>query len=210
MIMPRLLLGKKQGMTQIFDEAGRVVPVTVIEAGPCVVTQVRTAERDGYSAVQIGFDRITRQERAKKPQQDRPYKYFREFQPDKELEVGDTVDVSVFAPGEKVSVSGTSKGKGFQGGVKRHGFSGREATHGVKHDHRKIGSIGVMGVKRVVPGQKMPGHMGQNRVTVDNLEVVSVDTERDVIALKGAVPGSKGSLVEIVSSLTKENAETGT
>ncbi len=193
----KFLLGKKQGMTQVFDENGSVVPATVIEAGPCVVTQVRTEETDGYAAVQVGFDRIARQDKIKKPQKDRPYRYLREFVPDEEMSEGDRIDASAFEVGDTVTVSGVSKGKGFQGVVKRHGFSGREATHGVKHDHREPGSIGIMGVKRVFPGKKMPGHTGKERVTVKNMKVVSVDPDKNIIAVKGAVPGGKDSVVEI-------------
>jgi large subunit ribosomal protein L3 len=193
----KFILGKKIGMTQIWKD-DEVIPVTLIEAGPCVVTQIRTKEKDGYEAIQIGFEKIEKEKKIKKSLKDKPYKWLREFRTKIEnLKIGDVIDVSQFQEGEKVKVSGISKGKGFQGGVKRWGFSGRNATHGVKHEERTIGSVGSSFPERVVKGRKMPGRMGQERVTVKNLEIVEIDKENNLIALKGAVPGPRGTLVEI-------------
>ena len=199
----KFILGTKIGMSQIFDEKGQVVPVTLIEAGPCVVTQVKT---DGYNAIQIGFIKL-KEKKIKKSQKQKPFRYLREFKEDsffstsaKALEfkedsfaarvykVGDQVDVSVFQEGERVKVSGTSKGKGFQGAVKRWGFSGRGASHGVKHEARTLGSVGTSFPERVIKGRKMPGRMGSERTTVKNLEIVKIDKENNLLAIKGAIP----------------------
>jgi large subunit ribosomal protein L3 len=197
--MTKFILGKKLEMTQIFKD-DKVIPVTLVEAGPCFVTQIKTEEKDKYTALQIGFEKLP-ERKVKKSQKTKPYRYLREFREDKEAiknyKIGQKIDVSIFQEGEKVKVSGVSKGKGFQGGVKRWGFSGRNATHGVKHEHRTLGSVGASGPERVFKGKKMPGHMGVERVTVKNLEVVKVDPENNLIALKGAVPGRRGTLVEI-------------
>lgn len=197
------ILGKKLGMSQVFRPNGSVVPVTAIEAGPCTVTQVKTVERDGYSAVQVGFGH------AKKP--NRPLKghlkksgetnlrYLREFRldADSELAPGHKLDVSMFQPGDRVDVVGTSKGKGYAGVVKRHHFRGGPKTHGQSDRHRAPGSIGSTATPgRVLKGLRMSGHMGHQRVTVQNLEVVEADPERNLLLLKGAVPGSyKGLLI---------------
>ncbi|MCD6115187.1 50S ribosomal protein L3, partial [bacterium] len=167
----KFILGKKIGMTQIWKE-NKVIPVTLIEAGPCFVTQIKTKEKDGYQAVQLGFEKIEKEKKIKKSQKNKPFRYLREFRLDnvEEFKVGDVIDVSRFEPGEKVKVSGISKGKGFQGVVKRWGFSGRNATHGVKHEERKPGSIGSAFPQRVIKGKKMPGRMGNERVTIKNLE----------------------------------------
>jgi len=200
----KFILGKKLGMTQIFDEKGNVVPVTLIEAGPCKVTQVKTKDKDGYEAVQVGFKEITRAKKIKKTMKGKEFRYLREFRLMKHetcnLKKGDKIDVSIFKEGDKVKVSGISKGKGFQGAVKRWGFSGRDATHGVKHEHRTLGSVGATTPQRVLKGKKMPGRMGSERVTVRNLKIVKVDQENNLLAIKGAIPGARGSLVEICST----------
>ncbi len=171
-------------MTQIFKE-DQVIPVTLIESGPNFVTQVRTKEKDGYTAVQLGFER-----------------WLREFRVDPSvdgLKSGDKIDISVFSPGDKVNVVAISKGKGFQGVVKRHGFHGGPKSHGQKDRHRAPGSIGASFPEHVFKGMRMAGRMGTDRVTVKNLEVVEVDSENNLIALKGAVPGRKGTLVALAT-----------
>ncbi len=173
-------------MTQIFNEERKVIPVTLIEAGPCLVTQIKTKEKDKYEAVQVGFLK-----KGKK------FRHLREASDGNDLKPGDEINVSVFQEGDKVKIAGTSKGKGFQGGVKRWGFHGRKATHGVKHEERTIGSVGMTGPQRVMKGKKMPGRTGADRVTVKNLTIVKVDPENNLIAVKGAVPGPKGMLLEI-------------
>jgi large subunit ribosomal protein L3 len=200
------LIGKKIGMTQIFDETGAAIPVTLIEAGPCYVTQVRLPEKDGYSAVQLGFGevkpkrltggRLGHLKRNNLP----PLRFLREFRvKDPQLNEGDTVLVGeVFAVGERVDVVGTSKGKGFQGAVKRHGFAGGPKTHGQSDRLRAPGSRGSTTTPgRVFKGSRGAGHMGFERVTVQNLNVVLVDAERNLLGVRGAVPGPKGGLVMI-------------
>jgi large subunit ribosomal protein L3 len=204
------LIGKKIGMTQIFDETGAAIPVTLIEAGPCYVTQIRQVERDGYSAVQLGFEevkpkRITGGQTGHLKRNNlAPLRFLREFrvkfQPDAEPEVkeGDSLTVEVFEVGEKVDVVGTSKGKGFQGGMKRYGFRGGPATHGQSDRQRSPGSRGATSTPgRVLKGSRGPGHMGDDRVTTQNLKVVYVDPERNLLGLRGAVPGPRGGLVLI-------------
>jgi large subunit ribosomal protein L3 len=210
----KFILGLKEGMSQIFEgDEGHVVPVTVIEAGPCRVLQVKTKDRDGYEAVQVGFKKL-KEKAVKKPQKDKPFRYIREFsvrikEKSKDGEepavykVGQNIDVSVFEKGDKVKVAGTSKGKGFQGGVKRWGFAGRPTTRGTKHEVRGIGSIGGSIPAKVLKGKKMPGRMGGERKTIKNLEVVSVDKDNNLLVLKGAVPGKRGSLLEISVSKYK-------
>lgn len=191
------IIGKKIEMSQIFEN-DKVIPVTLIEVAPCVITQVKTQEKDGYSAVQVGLEKKTR--KIKKSEKGKEYKYLRELpltDQDKELKIGDSIDASVFQEGDTVKVSSVSKGKGFQGAVKRWGFHGRNATHGVKHEHRTIGSAGATDPARVFPGKKMPGRMGGERVSVKNLKIAKVDKENNLIAIKGAVPGRRGALVEI-------------
>lgn len=204
----KFILGLKLGMSQIFDKKGNVIPVTLIEAGPCQVTQIKTKEprkapseqrgkKDGYDAIQVGFKEL-KARKVKKSQKEKPFRYLREFKGDiVEYKVGDEIDVSIFQEGEKVKVLGVSKGKGFQGGVKRWGFSGRDATHGVKHEHRTLGSVGTSFPERVIKGRKMPGRMGGEQTTVKNLEIISIDKENNLLAVKGAVPGAKGILLEI-------------
>ena len=194
--MAKFILGQKLGMSQVFDEKGKRIPVTLVEAGPCLVTQVKTKEKDGYQAIQLGFKKIEKEKKIKKPMQKYPFQWLREFK-DGEYKVGDQIDVSVFQEGKKVKVSGISKGKGFQGAVKRWGFSGRGASHGVKHEARTLGSIGSSFPERVIKGKKMPGRMGNERTTVKNLEIVKIDKENNLLAVKGAVPGKKGTLLEI-------------
>ncbi len=184
------------------------MPVTLIEAGPVFITQVKNKSKDGYEALQVGFERIAKNRKIKKNQKGKEYRFLREFlknkmpisndHDQKEFKPGDKVDVSVFKEGDKVKVSGMSKGKGFQGGVKRHGFHGRDASHGVKHEERTIGSTGTRFPQRVVKGRKMPGRMGAERVLVKNLEVVRVEPEKNLLLVKGAVPGRKGTLLEII------------
>lgn len=184
-------------MSQAFTEDGKVVPVTLIEAGPCQVLQVKTKEKDGYEAVQVGFKKIDKKKKITKTMKGKGFKYLREFRDGQDFKAGDTIDVSVFNEEDRVKISGISKGKGFQGGVKRWGFSGRGASHGVKHEARTLGSTGSAFPQRVIKGRKMPGRMGSERITVRNLEVVKVDKENDILAVKGAVPGRRGTLLEI-------------
>lgn len=201
----KFMLGEKIDMTQTFNTDGDVLPITLIRVGKNQILQVKTKEKEGYSSVQIGFgDR--RAKNIKKPQRG-AFKDFGNFRYVKEFRArakdtegakqGDMLDASQFAPGEKVNVSGISKAKGFQGGVKRYGFGGASATHGTKHAHRQPGSIGATGPQKVLKGTRMAGRMGGARVTVRNLEIAGVDAERGVIALLGAVPGKRGTLLEI-------------
>jgi len=204
--MMKGLIGKKIGMTQIFDESGRAVPITLIEAGPCYVTQVRQPERDGYNAVQLGFEEVKPKHLTGgqlghlKTSELPPLRFLREFRvKDSEVSEGDKLEVGeVFSVGDQVDVVGTSKGKGFQGAVKRHGFRGGPKTHGQSDRQRATGSIG-MGTTpgRVFKGKRMPGHMGFERVTIQNLRVEYVDAERNLLGLRGAIPGPKGGIVMI-------------
>jgi len=183
-------------MSQMFDEQGKVVPVTLIEAGPCYITQIKTKEKDSYSAVQIGF---IKKKKAKKSEKGKEFRYLKEFEIDEknELKPGDEINVSLFEEGDKIKISGISKGKGFQGAVKRWGFSGRPATHGTKHEQRTLGSTGTSFPERVIKGRKMPGRTGGERTTVKNLKIVKIDKDNNLIAVKGAVVGISGGLVEI-------------
>lgn len=189
-------------MTQIFKN-GEVVPVTLIEAGPCFVAQTKTQEKDDYNAIQIGFEKKAAR-KTKKTERGKEFKHLREFRIDesgtRNYELGSKIDISIFKEGDKVKVSGVSKGKGFQGAVKKWGFHGRNATHGVKHEHRTLGSVGASGPGRVFKGKKMPGRMGAERVTAKNLEIVKIDPENNLLAVKGAVPGRRGTLLEISNS----------
>jgi large subunit ribosomal protein L3 len=198
------LIGKKIGMTQIFDEQGVAHPVTIIEAGPCYVTQVRLPERDGYAAVQLGFGEIHPKKLAAgelghlKANNLSPVRFLREFRTKDEANVGDKVTVDVFSVGENVDVIGTSKGKGFAGSVKRHHFKGGKKTHGQSDRHRAPGSRGSGTTPgRVFKGSRGAGHMGNERVTIQALKVVLVDAERNLLGIRGAVPGGKGGLVVI-------------
>jgi large subunit ribosomal protein L3 len=194
--MAKFILGKKIEMSQMFDEKGNVFPVTLIEAGPCEVLQIKTKEKDGYEAVQIGFNKINKEKKIKKPMKGKPFRFVREFK-NGDLKLGDKIEVIVFQAGGKVDVSGISKGKGFQGAVKRWGFHGRKTTHGEKHEERTVGSIGSSFPERVVKGRNMPGKMGSERITVKNLEVLKIDQENNLLVLRGAVPGRRGTLLEI-------------
>ena len=191
----KILLGKKIGMTQIF-QGEKVTPVTLVQAGPCTITQVKTKEKDGYRAVQLGFEEITKKKNVTKSKKQKPFVYIKEFR-DAEGEQDHIVDVSVFQEGDMVQISGISKGKGFQGVVKRLGFSGRNATHGVKHEQRTPGSVGTSFPERVVKGRMLPGRMGADRVTVKNIKIAKVDAEHNTLALRGAIPGRRGTLLEI-------------
>ena len=201
--MKKAILAKKVGMTQIFNEAGELVPVTVLQAGPCVVTQVKTTENDGYEAVQVGFEDI-REKLVNKPVKGMfdkagvSYKrYVREFKLEGEYSVKDEIKVDVFEAGDKIDATAIAKGKGFQGAIKRHGQSRGPMAHGSKY-HRHAGSNGSCSTpSRVFKGKKMPGHMGGKKVTTQNLEVVRVDAEKNLLLVKGAVPGPKKSLVTI-------------
>ena len=205
--MKKAMLAKKVGMTQIFNEAGELVPVTVLQAGPCVVTQVKTTENDGYEAVQVGFEDI-REKLVNKPVKGMfdkagvSYKrYVREFKLEGEYSVKDEIKVDVFEAGDKIDATAIAKGKGFQGAIKRHGQSRGPMAHGSKY-HRHAGSNGSCSTpSRVFKGKKMPGHMGGKKVTTQNLEVVRVDAEKNLLLVKGAVPGPKKSLVTIKESV---------
>ena len=199
------LIGKKIGMTQIFDDNGAAVPVTLIEAGPCYVTQVRTVDNDHYSAVQLGFSetkpkRLTGGQLGHLKRNDLPpLRFLREFRTkETDINEGDPVTVDVFNVGEHVDITGTSKGKGFAGVVKRYGFAGGPKTHGQSDRQRAPGSIGATsGTSRVFPGKRMPGHMGNKRVTAQHLKVVLVDAERNLLGVRGSVPGPKGGYLVI-------------
>jgi len=199
----KFILGTKEAMTQIFDNEGVVHPVTILNAGPIVITQIRNQETDGYEAVQVGYGN-KKEKNINKPEKGHlkdlgNFRYLREFEIDGEMKVGDKMDASIFKEGEEVIISSISKGKGFQGVVKRHGFSGGPRSHGQKHSERKPGSIGSTGPQRVFKGTRMAGRMGTDRVTVKNLKIVQIDKDNNKIYIKGAVPGRRGTLVEIVS-----------
>jgi large subunit ribosomal protein L3 len=200
------LLGKKIGMTRVFDELGNTIPVTVLEAGPCYITQVKTEEADGYSAIQMGFEE-KKEKNVTKPVLGhlkkagkgslRKIKEFSGFE-DKELKVGDEIKVDIFKPGDRVKVSGLSKGRGFTGVMKRHNFGGGQVSHGQSDRLRAPGSLGQSSYpSRVFKGQKMAGQMGNKRVSVLNLTVVKVDPEKNLLFVKGGIPGARNSYVEI-------------
>ena len=207
--MKKGIIGRKVGMTQIFDEKGNVVPVTVIEAGPCVVAQVKTVETDGYNAIQLGFGEI-KDKHINKPEKGHfakaklaNKKHLREFKIDnvENYKVGDEVKADVFEAGEKIDVQGTTKGKGFQGVIKRHGQSRGPMGHGSMY-HRRPGSMGSTSTPgRVFKGKKLPGHMGKVTVTIQNLDVVRVDTDKNVLLVKGSVPGPKGAILKVKSTV---------
>ena len=207
--MKKALIGKKVGMTQIFDENGVVIPVTVIEAGPCVVAQVKTLDNDGYEAVQLGFGEV-KEKHLNKPVKGHfakanvtAKKHLREFRLDsiEGIKVGDELKADVFAAGEKIDVQGTSKGKGFQGVIKRHGQHRGPMGHGSMY-HRRPGSMGATSTPgRVFKGKKLPGHMGVQTVTIQNLDVVRVDMDKNVLLIKGSVPGAKGAILKIKSAV---------
>ena len=202
----KTLIGKKVGMTQIFDEKGNVIPVTVIEAGPCPVVQIKTVETDGYMAVQLGFGSV-KENKVNKPEAGHfkkanvaAVKHLREFRACEEcldVKVGDEIKVDTFAIGDKVDIQEITKGKGFQGVIKRHGQHRGPMGHGSMY-HRRPGSMGSTSTPgRVFKGKKLPGHMGVEKVTVQNLEVVKVDLDKNAILIKGSVPGNKGSILKI-------------
>ena len=199
------LLGKKIGMTNVFSADGKLIPVTVVQAGPCVVTQVKTEDRDGYNALQLGFDE-KKVEKLNKPiaghlkqSTDKGFRVLKEFRTDdpEEIESGTTLSIDMFSVGDKVNISGISKGRGFQGTIKRHGFSRGPETHG-NRNHRKPGSIGNSAwPAKVIKGKKMPGHMGTDRKTIKNLTIVDIKHEDNLLLVKGPVPGCKTGILEV-------------
>ena len=207
--MKKGIIGKKIGMTQIFDETGKVVPVTVVEAGPCTVVQKKTTQNDGYDAVQLGFGDV-KANKVNKPQKGHfdkadvaPKKSLREFRFDDcgSYNIGDIIKADAFACGDMVDVCGISKGKGYQGAIKRHGQRTLRHTHGTGPVGRQPGSMGAISdPSRIFKGKGMAGHMGAEQVTVQNLEVVKIDVENNLIAVKGAIPGPKGGLVILTDS----------
>lgn len=208
--MQKAIIGKKIGMTQLFDENGMVVPVTVVEAGPCVVVQKKTVESDGYQAVQVGFGEV-KEKHLTKPEKGHfekagvaPKKTLKEFRFDsiENINVGDIIKADTFAAGDKVDVCGTSKGKGYAGTIKRWNNHRLKETHGVGPVHRHAGSNGSTSTpSRVFKGKKLPGHLGAERVTVQNLTIVKIDAENNLIAVKGAIPGAKGGIVVLTDSV---------
>ncbi len=209
--MKKAIIGKKLGMTQVFGEKGEVIPVTVIEAGPCTVVQVKTCETDGYEAIKLGFGEV-KEKKLTKPAKGQfaklklqPKKYLREFRVENvaDYEVGKELKADVFAVGDMVDVQGTSKGKGFQGVIKRHGQHRGPMGHGSMY-HRRPGSMGPTSTPgRVFKGKKLPGHMGSRTITIQNLEVVRVDLDKNVILVKGSVPGAKGSILKIKNTVKR-------
>ncbi len=201
------ILGKKIGMSAVFDETGNRIPVTIIEAGPCTVTDIKTDEKNGYTAIQLGFGSVKEKSLTKpvlghfKKNNLTPVRHLKEFRVDSvaEYKIGDTIGIGIFTPGEKIKVSGVSKGKGFQGVMRRHGFGGvGGTTHGQSDRLRAPGSIGASSYpSRVFPGQRMAGRTGQDNVTVRNLQVIKIVEEKNIILVKGAVPGAINSIVEL-------------
>ena len=216
--MKKAIIGKKVGMTQIFDEMGKVIPVTVIEAGPCVVTQKKTVEKEGYSAVQLGYEEVT-EKKLSQPEAGHlkkagvaMMKHLKEFKLENaaEMNVGDVVKADTFKEGEKVDVTGISKGHGFAGAVKRHGTHIQKMSHGGGPVHRHSGSMGSStDPSRIFKGKNMPGHMGVEQVTVQNLDVVKVDAELNMIVIRGAIPGPKGGLVYVKSTAKAQPVKKG-
>ncbi|MBE6886396.1 MAG: 50S ribosomal protein L3 [Ruminococcaceae bacterium] len=208
--MVKGIIGKKIGMTQLFDEKGKIIPVTVVEAGPCVVVAKKTADNDGYEAVQLGFGEVS-EKRVNKPMKGQfakadvaNKKVLREFRlaDINSVNIGDIIKADIFAAGEHVDVTGTSKGKGYAGSIKRHNFARLKETHGTGPVHRHAGSMGACSdPSKVMKGKKLPGHMGAVQCTVQNLDVVKIDAENNLIALKGAIPGPKGGIVFIRDSV---------
>lgn len=201
----KFILGTKEAMIQIYDDKGRAIPATIVNAGPIVVTQVKTKAVDGYDGVQVGFgsrksknvSKAVRGHVSKASAGENSFAHLREFAVATDATLGTTIDASVFTEGDVVEVSGVSKGKGFQGVVKRHGFHGGPRSHGQKHSEREPGSIGAGGMQRVFKGKRMAGRMGSDRITVKNLEIVKVDAGANKILVSGAIPGRRGTLVEI-------------
>ncbi len=199
------LLGKKIGMTTVFSATGELVPVTVVQVGPCVVTQVKTVETDGYNSIQLGFDEKKVEKLSKpvaghlKKSTDKGFRVLREFRADtvEDIEAGAVISIDMFSVGDKVTVSGISKGRGFQGTVKRHGFARGPETHGCRN-HRKPGSVGNSAWPgKIIKGKKMPGHMGVNRETVKNLTIMDIKHDDNLLLIKGAVPGYKTGILEV-------------
>lgn len=183
-------------MSQLFDENEKVTPVTLVKAGPCYITQIKTEKKDGYNAVQIGFEKL-KDKKIKKTMKGKPYRYLKERKGvENKVKAGQEIDVSIFKPGDKVMVSGVSKGKGFAGAVKRWGFVEKAKAHGAK-DMRRLGSTGSRFPQRTIKGKKMAGRMGGEKITVKNLEIAAIDKENDILAIKGALPGKRGALLEI-------------
>lgn len=206
--MREMILGKKIGMTQIFDAEGKLIPVTVVEAGPCIVVQQKDTENDGYQAVKVGYGSI-KEKNANKPHKGQftkagiaPLRYLREVKVEdiSEYPLGHEIKVDVFQSGDMVDVTGVSKGKGTQGVIKRHNFSRGPMAHGSRH-HRKPGSIGALGPNRVFKGKKLPGHMGKDKITIQGLEIVKVDVEKNLLLIKGSVPGARKTLITIKKSV---------
>ena len=206
--MKKALLGRKVGMTQIFDKDGKVIPVTAIEAGPCSVVQIKSIENDGYQAVQLGFGEVN-EKKLIKPIKGHyakakltPKKVLREFRLDEiSYNIGDELKADIFTEGEKLDITGITKGHGFQGAIKRHGYHRGPMTHGSMY-HRRPGSLGACATPgRVFKGKKLPGHMGMEKVTIQNLEIVKVDLDKNVILVKGSVPGNKGCILKIKNSV---------
>jgi len=193
----KFILGKKIEMSQKFQE-DKVIPITTIQAGPCIITQIKTKDKDKTQAVQISFEEL-KAKKIKKPQKNTPFRYLRQFRTDEiaNYKVGDKIDTSIFKPGDKLIISGISKGMGFAGVMKRHGFHGMPATHGTKHDHRHAGSIGSTANQRVTKGKRMAGRMGGTRVTIKNLEIIEINPEKNLLMVKGAVPGARNALLKI-------------
>ncbi|MGI6684267.1 MAG: 50S ribosomal protein L3 [Bacillota bacterium] len=206
--MAKMILGRKVGMTQVFSPEGKIIPVTAIEAGPCVITQIKGEETDGYNAVQIGYDAIKNKNvnKAMKGHFAKsgaaPVRFLKELRVDdvKDFQLGQRIDISVFQPGEKVDVVGISKGKGFAGTIKRWNFKRGPMSHGSKN-HRRPASAAAKGPARVFKGKKSPGQMGGERVTVQNLEIVKVDLEKNLLLIKGAVPGPKKGLIMVKNAV---------
>ena len=203
----KFILATKENMTQVFDKEGKVYPVTVLKAGPITVTQIKNKEKDGYIAAQVGFGE-KKEKNINKPLKGHlkdlgNFRCLKEFQlkkdEDAKFKVGDTVDLSIFEEGDKINVSSISKGKGFQGVVKRHGFHGGPRSHGQKHSEREPGSIGATGPQRVFKGTKMAGRMGSDRITVNNLKIIQIDKDNNQLLVRGAIAGRRGPLVEVVS-----------
>jgi large subunit ribosomal protein L3 len=214
------IIGKKVGMTQVFDDRGNVVPVTVIEAGPCYVTQVRSADKDGYTAIQLGFgagkpERLTKGQLGHLQKNSLPaLRVLREFRlhngEGSDLTEGTEIKVDVFAQGDKIDVIGTSKGRGWAGTIKRHNFHRQRKTHGQSDRERAPGSVGMCALPgRTIKGQKMAGRMGNERVTIQNLEVVRVDAEKNLLAVRGSIPGAKGGIVIIRPAVKSKNQAGG-
>ena len=187
----------------MFDKNGKLTPVTLVVVGPCYVLQKKNKEKDGYEALQIGWKKIEKKSKIGKSMKGKEYRHIKEFRAsineteDYNLNVGDEINTDLFQEGQLVKISGISKGKGFQGGVRRHGMHGRNATHGVKHEHRTIGSTGQRFPQHVIKGRKMPGRMGSERIAVKNLKIMKIDKDNNLLVIKGAVPGTNRTLLEI-------------